>query len=87
MKTILFPIDFSQNAIHASEYVGMIAKRMNANVVLMNVSYIQFQRFRNINYRVSPSERGEKSGRILSSHKERGWGDRRSGEVLYELRQ
>lgn len=37
MKTILFPTDFSQNAIHASEYAGMIAKRMNANVVLLNV--------------------------------------------------
>ncbi len=37
MKTILFPTDFSNNAIHASEYAGMIAKRMNANVVLLNV--------------------------------------------------
>jgi nucleotide-binding universal stress UspA family protein len=37
MKTILFPTDFSGNAIHASEYAGMIAKRLNANVVLLNV--------------------------------------------------
>lgn len=37
MKTILFPTDFSINAIHASEYAGMVAKRMNANVVLLNV--------------------------------------------------
>ena len=37
MKTILFPTDFSDNAVHASEYAGMIAKRMNANVVLLNV--------------------------------------------------
>jgi nucleotide-binding universal stress UspA family protein len=37
MKTILFPTDFSNNAIHASEYAGMVAKRMNANVVLLNV--------------------------------------------------
>ena len=37
MKTILFPTDFSVNAIHASEYAGMIAKRMNANIVLLNV--------------------------------------------------
>ena len=37
MKTILFPTDFSGNAIHASEYAGMIAKRMNANIVLLNV--------------------------------------------------
>ena len=37
MKTILFPTDFSSNAIHASQYAGMIAKRMNAHVVLLNV--------------------------------------------------
>ena len=37
MKTILFPTDFSGNAVHASEYAGMIAKRLNANVVLLNV--------------------------------------------------
>lgn len=37
MKTILFPTDFSNNAIHASEYAGMVSKRMNAKVVLLNV--------------------------------------------------
>jgi nucleotide-binding universal stress UspA family protein len=37
MKTILFPTDFSSNADHASEYAGMVAKRMNANVVLLNI--------------------------------------------------
>ncbi len=37
MKTILFPTDFSGNAVHASEYAGMIAKRLNANVVLLNI--------------------------------------------------
>ena len=37
MKTILFPTDFSNNAIHASEYAGMVAKCMNAKVVLLNV--------------------------------------------------
>lgn len=37
MKTILFPTDFSKNATYASEYAGIIAKRMNANVVLLNV--------------------------------------------------
>ena len=37
MKTILLPTDFSINAIHASEYAGMVAKRMNASVVLLNV--------------------------------------------------
>lgn len=37
MKTILFPTDFSSNAVHASEYAGMIAKRLNAQVVLLNI--------------------------------------------------
>lgn len=37
MKTILFPTDFSDNALHASQYAGMIAKSMNANVVLLNI--------------------------------------------------
>jgi nucleotide-binding universal stress UspA family protein len=37
MKTILFPTDFSSNALHASEYAGMVAKRINAQVVLLNV--------------------------------------------------
>ena len=26
MKTILFPTDFSDNAVHASEYTGLLAK-------------------------------------------------------------
>lgn len=37
MKTILFPTDFSNNALHASQYAGMIAKSMNANIVLLNI--------------------------------------------------
>jgi nucleotide-binding universal stress UspA family protein len=37
MKTILFPTDFSRNAVHASEYAGMVAKRMNAKIVLLNI--------------------------------------------------
>ena len=37
MKTILFPTDFSNNALHASQYAGMIAKSMKANVVLLNI--------------------------------------------------
>ena len=36
MKTILVPTDFSKNALHASEYAGMLANRMNANVVFLN---------------------------------------------------
>ena len=37
MKTILFPTDFSENAIHASEYAGMLADKFEANVVLLNI--------------------------------------------------
>lgn len=37
MKNILFPTDFSKNALHAAEYAGMIAHKFNANVVLLNI--------------------------------------------------
>lgn len=37
MKTILFPTDFSTNAIHASQYAGMLTRRLNAKVVLLNI--------------------------------------------------
>lgn len=37
MKTILFPTDFSLNAIHASEYAGLLAQKFDANVVLLNI--------------------------------------------------
>jgi nucleotide-binding universal stress UspA family protein len=37
MKTILFPTDFSENALHASEYAGLLAQKFDANVVLLNV--------------------------------------------------
>ena len=37
MKTILFPTDFSKNAVHASLYAGMIARAMNAHIILFNV--------------------------------------------------
>jgi nucleotide-binding universal stress UspA family protein len=37
MKTILFPTDFSKNAIHASEYAGLIAKKFDAKVILLHV--------------------------------------------------
>jgi nucleotide-binding universal stress UspA family protein len=37
MKTILFPTDFSENAIHASEYAGLLAQKFDANVVLLNI--------------------------------------------------
>lgn len=36
MKTILFPTDFSENAIHASEYAGLLASKYDANVVILN---------------------------------------------------
>jgi nucleotide-binding universal stress UspA family protein len=37
MKTILFPTDFSPNALHAARYAGVLANKLNANVVLLNV--------------------------------------------------
>jgi nucleotide-binding universal stress UspA family protein len=37
MITILFPTDFSKNAVHASLYAGMIARGMNAHLLLLNV--------------------------------------------------
>ncbi len=37
MTKILFPTDFSKNAIHASLYAGMIARGMNAHIILFNV--------------------------------------------------
>ncbi len=40
MKTILFPTDFSENAHHASEYAGMLAKRLGANIVLLHTYMI-----------------------------------------------
>jgi nucleotide-binding universal stress UspA family protein len=40
MKTILFPTDFSENAIHASHYAAMIANIYEANIVLLNIDYI-----------------------------------------------
>ena len=40
MKTILFPTDFSENAIHASRYAGMLAKMYDANLVLLHVHHI-----------------------------------------------
>jgi nucleotide-binding universal stress UspA family protein len=40
MKTILFPTDFSDNAIHASQYAGMLARRYDAKVILLNIYVI-----------------------------------------------
>jgi nucleotide-binding universal stress UspA family protein len=37
MKTILFPTDFSDNASHAAQYAGMLAKLFNAKIVLLNI--------------------------------------------------
>lgn len=40
MKTILFPTDFSKNAIHASRYAEMLAKLYKAKLVLLHVHQI-----------------------------------------------
>lgn len=37
MRTILFPTDFSKNAVHAALYAGMIARGINAQLILLNV--------------------------------------------------
>ncbi|MES2517414.1 MAG: universal stress protein [Bacteroidota bacterium] len=37
MKKILFPTDFSENAFHASQYAGMLAKRFDAEVIILNI--------------------------------------------------
>lgn len=40
MKTILFPTDFSDNALHASQYAGMLARRLEAKIVLLHTYMI-----------------------------------------------
>jgi nucleotide-binding universal stress UspA family protein len=40
MKTILFPTDFSKNALHASFYAAMLANIYDAKIILLNVDYI-----------------------------------------------
>jgi len=37
MTTILFPTDFSNNATHSSRYAAMLAKRLNAKIILLHV--------------------------------------------------
>ncbi len=37
MKVILFPTDFSENATHASKYLGVLSKQLDANVVLLHI--------------------------------------------------
>jgi nucleotide-binding universal stress UspA family protein len=40
MKTLLFPTDFSANAIHAAEYGYNLAKQIGANIILCNAIII-----------------------------------------------
>jgi nucleotide-binding universal stress UspA family protein len=37
MRTILFPTDFSTNAVHASNYAGMLAQKLKTKIVFLNV--------------------------------------------------
>jgi nucleotide-binding universal stress UspA family protein len=37
MKVILFPTDFSENATHAAKYAGILAKQLDAQVVLLHI--------------------------------------------------
>jgi nucleotide-binding universal stress UspA family protein len=40
MKTILFPTDFSENAVHASRYAGMLVKLLGANITLLHAYHV-----------------------------------------------
>jgi nucleotide-binding universal stress UspA family protein len=40
MKTILFPTDFSENAVHASRYAGMLVKLLDANITLLHAYHV-----------------------------------------------
>lgn len=37
MKKILFPTDFSKNALHASQYAGMLARVLEAEIILLHI--------------------------------------------------
>lgn len=37
MKTILFPTDFSENALQVTDYAGMLADKFDASIVLLNI--------------------------------------------------
>jgi nucleotide-binding universal stress UspA family protein len=71
MKTILFPTDFSENAIHASEYAGLLAQKFDANVVLLNIYSVpiitEYQVPYNINdFTVEMKEISEKNLQIFT---------------------
>lgn len=77
MKTILFPTDFSKNAIHAAEYAGLLAKQFDAEVVLLHVFSIPMVpathtsynvRFAIDSYRTSLSKNLEKFAEKFSLH-------------------
>lgn len=77
MKTILFPTDFSKNAIHAAEYAGLLAKQFDAEVVLLHVFSIPMVpathtsynvRFAIDSYRTSLSKNLEKFAETFSAH-------------------
>ena len=36
MKTILFPTDFSENAVHASKFAAMLARKLDAKLILLH---------------------------------------------------
>ena len=37
MKKILFPTDFSDNSLHAAKYAVLLAERLNADIIFLNV--------------------------------------------------
>ena len=52
MKTILFPTDFSENAIHASRYAAMLTKLYDADLVLLHVHHIPMVPENNLSFEV-----------------------------------
>ncbi len=53
MKTLLFPTDFSENAIHASEYAGLLAQKFDANVILLNIYSVPIMTEYQVPYNIS----------------------------------
>lgn len=54
MKTILVPTDFSQNAIHAALYAGILAKNLNAKIIFLNVFSVPIVSENELEYIIEP---------------------------------
>jgi nucleotide-binding universal stress UspA family protein len=56
MKTILFPTDFSKNAEHAAQFVGILATNLCARVIILHID----------NTKNSPTEKRRESTKTLN---------------------